>query len=185
MIRRARAAALRVAALRAAALPVVLAVLAGAGAAQQDGIAITPLDPADDGIALRPLAPQQQDERPAVPGEDPRPVGASGRGAILRGLDKVNGHVQDFALATGQTARIFGLDVALGECRYPADNPTGDAFAYLTIWEAGRNDQLFDGWMVASSPALNALDHRRYDVWVLRCITSAAEGSGGAEKSAG
>jgi len=30
---------------------------------------------------------------------------------------------------------------------------------------------VFKGWMIASSPALNALDHPRYDVWVLRCIT--------------
>ena len=30
----------------------------------------------------------------------------------------------------------------------------------------------FAGWMIADSPALNALDHPRYDVWVLRCITS-------------
>ncbi|MGB0800115.1 MAG: DUF2155 domain-containing protein, partial [Planktomarina sp.] len=28
------------------------------------------------------------------------------------------------------------------------------------------------GWMVASSPALNALEHPRYDIWVLRCKTS-------------
>ncbi|MGB1970407.1 MAG: DUF2155 domain-containing protein, partial [Paracoccaceae bacterium] len=32
----------------------------------------------------------------------------------------------------------------------------------------------FMGWMVASSPALNPLDHRRYDVWVLRCAMSEA-----------
>lgn len=98
--------------------------------------------------------------------------GASGRGAVLRGLDKVNGQTLDTTVATGETAQMFGLDVALGDCRYPADNPTGDAFAYLTIWEQGASDWLFDGWMIASSPALSALDHRRYDVWVLRCITS-------------
>ncbi|MCB1364899.1 MAG: DUF2155 domain-containing protein [Rhodobacteraceae bacterium] len=102
----------------------------------------------------------------------PGSEGASGRGAVLRGLDKVNGHTADVEIMTGQTAEIFGLDVALGDCRYPADNPTGDAFAYLTIWEHGANDWVFDGWMVASSPALSALDHRRYDVWVLHCITS-------------
>ncbi|TMV10365.1 DUF2155 domain-containing protein [Ruegeria sediminis] len=95
----------------------------------------------------------------------------SGQGAILRGLDKVNGQTIDVQLTNGQTASVFGLDVALGDCRYPADNPTGDAFAYLTIWEQGRSEQLFDGWMIATSPALNALDHARYDVWVIRCMT--------------
>ncbi|WP_298853449.1 DUF2155 domain-containing protein [uncultured Ruegeria sp.] len=99
----------------------------------------------------------------------------SAPGAMLRGLDKVNGQTVDVELQTGQTETVFGLDVALGDCRYPVDNPTGDAFAYLTIWETGKADQLFDGWMIATSPALNALDHARYDVWVIRCITPAAD----------
>lgn len=95
----------------------------------------------------------------------------SGPGAMLRGLDKVSGQTLDIEVANGDTAQVFGLDVALGDCRYPADNPTGDAFAYLTIWEADKAQQLFDGWMIATSPALNALDHARYDVWVIRCMT--------------
>ncbi|MGB0439332.1 MAG: DUF2155 domain-containing protein [Paracoccaceae bacterium] len=31
---------------------------------------------------------------------------------------------------------------------------------------------VFEGWIIASSPALNAMDHARYDVWVLRCNTA-------------
>lgn len=96
---------------------------------------------------------------------------ASGAGAVLRGLDKVNGQTVDVDLRTGDTTEIFGLDVALGDCRFPVDNPTGDAFAYLTVWEQGQRQALFDGWMIATSPALNALDHARYDVWVIRCMT--------------
>ncbi|MFY2823941.1 DUF2155 domain-containing protein [Ruegeria sp. MALMAid1280] len=96
----------------------------------------------------------------------------SGPGAILRGLDKVNGQTVDVEMQNGETTAVFGLDVALGDCRYPAENPTGDAFAYLTIWEKGKSDELFDGWMIATSPALNALDHARYDVWVIRCMTA-------------
>ncbi len=97
---------------------------------------------------------------------------ASGNGAVLRGLDKVNGKTIDLQVNSGSTVEIFGLDVALGDCRSPAENPTGDAFAYLTIWNRGQAEALFDGWMIATSPALNALDHARYDVWVLRCMTS-------------
>ena len=64
---------------------------------------------------------------------------------LLRGLDKVSGQTVDVQVPTGDTVEIFGLDVALGDCRYPSENPTGDAFAYLTIWENGKADQLFDG----------------------------------------
>ena len=34
---------------------------------------------------------------------------------------------------------------------------------------AADRETLFEGWMIASSPALMALDHPRYDVWALRC----------------
>lgn len=96
----------------------------------------------------------------------------SGTGAVLRGLDKVNGRSQDLTLPTGQSGSLFGLEVELIDCRYPSENPTGDAFAYLLIRDEGASATQFEGWMIASSPALNALDHSRYDVWVLRCMTS-------------
>ena len=93
-------------------------------------------------------------------------------GAVLRGLDKVSGQTVDINLRNGRVGKLFGLDVALSECRYPTDNPTGDAFAFLTIRDQSDSTLRFEGWMIASSPALNALDHSRYDVWLLRCITS-------------
>jgi hypothetical protein len=97
---------------------------------------------------------------------------STGSGAVLRGLDKLNGQTRDIELGNGEVGSLLGLEVQLGECRYPVDNPTGDAFAYLVIRERGGSEVLFQGWMIASSPALNALDHFRYDVWVLRCNTS-------------
>jgi len=95
-------------------------------------------------------------------------------GAVLRGLDKVSGDIQDFPLRAGSSFDLGTLNVALSECRYPVDNPMGDAFAYITISEDPLQPPVFMGWMVASSPALNPLDHRRYDVWVLRCAMSEA-----------
>lgn len=35
-------------------------------------------------------------------------------------------------------------------------------------------DRIFSGWMFASTPALNALEHPVYDVWVIDCKTVAA-----------
>ncbi|GHF49171.1 DUF2155 domain-containing protein [Seohaeicola zhoushanensis] len=96
----------------------------------------------------------------------------SGTGALLRGLDKANGQTVDIELLSGGGRAVFGLEVELADCRYPVNNPTGDAYAYLTIRDARSPDIRFQGWMIASAPALNALDHNRYDIWVLRCITS-------------
>lgn len=96
-----------------------------------------------------------------------------GSGAVLRTLDKVSGEVVDVEMATGQTMAYGTLQVTLHECRYPSGNRDGDAFALVQVVDARAVQELFAGWMVASSPALNALEHRRYDVWVLNCLTSA------------
>lgn len=89
---------------------------------------------------------------------------------VLRWLDKLTGATGDMELARGQSASNGRLTIQLDACRYPADNPAGDAQAHLTILDSSRSDPVFAGWMLASSPALSAMDHPRYDVWVLRCV---------------
>lgn len=97
---------------------------------------------------------------------------ASAPGAILRGLDKVSGETIDIDIATGATEDFGRLSVTLSDCRYPVADPSSDAFAHLTITDKTAETTAFDGWMIASSPALSALDDPRYDVWVLRCKSS-------------
>lgn len=97
----------------------------------------------------------------------------TGTGAVLRTLDKTTGEVIDVEMASGQTMAYGPLQVTLQECRYPAANPSGDAFGLLRIVDVREVREVFAGWMIASSPALSALEERRYDVWLLRCITSA------------
>lgn len=96
---------------------------------------------------------------------------AKAPGAMLRGLDKVSGTHVDLKLRAGETVGLGKLQITLGECRYPTDNPSGDAYAWLVIRDGHDEQTTFEGWMVASSPALNGLDHQRYDIWVLRCTT--------------
>ena len=96
----------------------------------------------------------------------------SGQGAMIRTLDKVSGRTADFEFVPNQRHSLGKLQIELTECRYPSGNPSGDAFAHLNIREIGIPESFFRGWMIASSPAISALDHPRYDVWVLRCIIS-------------
>ena len=96
-------------------------------------------------------------------------VASVGAGAVLRGLDKINGQASDFDMSNGEVAEFGRLTVELAQCRYPEGNPAGDAYAFLTIRETASGRGLFSGWMLASSPALNPLEHPRYDIWVLRC----------------
>lgn len=98
-------------------------------------------------------------------------------GGVLRALDKVDGTTEDLELANGSRVAFGRIEVALSECRVPADNPTGDAYGHVTVRDDVLEKDVFDGWMIASAPALNALDHPRYDVWLLRCAQGAQQGS--------
>lgn len=112
---------------------------------------------------------------PAQAQDTTDPAGATGPeftesdGASLRFLDKLTSETGDVTLSVGQSAKFGRLVVRLDSCRYPTGNPASDAEAHLTILEETTQTQLFGGWMLASSPALSALDHPRYDVWVLTC----------------
>lgn len=92
--------------------------------------------------------------------------------ANLRGLDRINGTVQDFTMNVGDTAQYERLEITLNACRYPQGDINADAFAQLTIRDIREDFDRFTGWMFASSPALSALDHPRYDIWVLSCQSS-------------
>ncbi len=95
---------------------------------------------------------------------------ADAQGGVIRWLDKLTGQTGNVELQRGQSATNGRLTIQLDACRYPADNPAAEAEAHLTILDANSPDPVFAGWMLASSPALSALEHPRYDVWVLRCV---------------
>lgn len=95
-------------------------------------------------------------------------------GAVLRGLDTLNGTVSVFTLAVGETAQYQRLDVTLRACRIPAEGEKPDAYAFLQIQDQREDAPRFAGWMIGSSPALNALDHPRYDIWVESCYAGNA-----------
>lgn len=97
-----------------------------------------------------------------------QPVTEQGSTVSLRALDKMLGQPTDVELSMGQTVVFGRIAIRAIECRYPATDPEGDAFAHLEVLDL-EGETLFDGWMIASSPALNALEHARYDVWVLGC----------------
>jgi hypothetical protein len=139
----------------------MIAVLLAAPAAAQDTIIIPP---SRDGV----LGAGQggSGEAPQVTAG----TAVSGSGGAVRVLDKINGTITDLELASGETGEVGTLTVTMGECRAPAENPTGDAYALVSIRTAPDETAVFEGWLIASAPALNAMDHPRYDVWALRCL---------------
>lgn len=96
-------------------------------------------------------------------------------GGRVRVLDRLTGELSDLDLSLGQSLTVGRLTVGLLECRYPAGNPAADSWMHLVITDVAADGPVFSGWMLSSSPALSALDNRRYDVWVLGCVLPEAD----------
>ncbi|MDP6787874.1 MAG: DUF2155 domain-containing protein [Rhodospirillales bacterium] len=92
--------------------------------------------------------------------------------AVLQGLDKVTARVSTIEAPVGQTVSFGTLEIIARTCdKRPPEEPPESA-AFLDIWEVRPGEaaqSLFRGWMFASSPALSALEHPVYDVWMLDC----------------
>ncbi len=104
-------------------------------------------------------------------------------GARVRQLDKLTGRSETVEIAAGDEIMIDRLRVRLAACRAPEDNAEHGTKAFLKIWDIQDPiaDPVFSGWMFAESPALSAMDHQRYDLWVMSCITASAQESSASE----
>jgi len=96
---------------------------------------------------------------------------------VLRGLDKVTARTRDFEIAIGETAQFGALAITAQYCRKRPPEETPETYAFLQIRDRRtdgfgvdtQGEQVFSGWMFASRPAQNPLEHPVYDVWVLDC----------------
>jgi hypothetical protein len=92
--------------------------------------------------------------------------------AVLQTLDKVTGRVRTIDAPIEQTVRFGTLDIMARTCRKrpPEEPPESAAFLEVREIKPGETPRtLFSGWMFASSPAVSALEHPVYDVWVIDC----------------
>ncbi len=92
--------------------------------------------------------------------------------AVLQTLDKVTARVSTIDVRVGTTVSFGTLLIRVDHCdkRPPEETPESTAFLEIAEQRPGEQPVLtFAGWMFASSPALNALEHPVYDVWLLDC----------------
>ncbi len=96
---------------------------------------------------------------------------------VVRALDKVNARTRDFSVHVGEVLQYGSLDVYVRYCEKRPPEEIPEIYAFLEVIDRrldgrggeGAREQLFSGWMFASSPALSSLEHSVYDVWVLDC----------------
>jgi hypothetical protein len=93
-------------------------------------------------------------------------------GVTLQGLDKQTARVFIIDAPIGKPIEFGTLRVVVQHCEKSPSETRQESMAFVRITEQKQNcaaQNLFSGWMFASSPALSALDHPVYDVWVKEC----------------
>ena len=93
--------------------------------------------------------------------------------AVLQALDKVTARVTRLEAPVGQPVRFGSLQITARACLEtpPTEAPESAAFLQIDDIRPGGQEvrHVFSGWMFASSPAISALEHPVYDVWVIDC----------------
>lgn len=100
-------------------------------------------------------------------------VEVEGKGAILQGLDKVTGRVSTLEADIGKPINFGSLEIVVRRCQRSRPDQKLERAAFLEIahTDPGTTNKrrIFSGWMFWSNPALSALEHPVYDVWVKDC----------------
>ena len=92
--------------------------------------------------------------------------------AVLRALDKVTARVEVLEIPTNKPTSFGSIIITAHTCRVtqPEETPESAAFLEISELKPGEKDTpVFHGWMFASSPALSAMEHPVYDIWLVGC----------------
>ncbi len=113
-------------------------------------------------------------------------LGQQGGGpvALLQGLDKITARISTFEAPLNEAVRFGTFEIIARACnKRPPEEPPESA-AFLEIVDVRPDSEvlpLFTGWMFASSPALSAVEHPVYDVWVIDCKKASSSESANSE----
>jgi len=112
-----------------------------------------------------------------------------GQTAVFTGLDKITARITRLEVNIGERVRFGTLEVLADSCSKRPPEETPETTAFVEVFDVGRSladeltaeedsrepviehepEQIFSGWMFASSPGLNAVEHPVYDVWLIDC----------------
>ena len=101
--------------------------------------------------------------------------------ANLMGLNKITARTHPMRVKLDAPLRFGTLGIVVRACEKARPEDPPKTIAFLEIREYPVNEEIasepepiFSGWMLASSPGLNALEHPVYDVWLTDCTISSA-----------
>lgn len=93
---------------------------------------------------------------------------------FMKTLDKVSARTSTLTLRINEPERLGRLVITMRSCKAnpPEDEPETRVFLEIDENQDGAIYRIFTGWMFASSPSVNALEHPVHDLWPITCKTS-------------
>jgi len=92
--------------------------------------------------------------------------------ASFSGLDKITGRITNFDVYIDETVQFGALQITPRVCYTRPPTETQRTSVFIEVDQVslkGGSERIFTGWMFADSPALNAIDHPVYDIWLVDC----------------
>ena len=93
--------------------------------------------------------------------------------AKLQAMDKITGRVSVIEVPVNAETKFGSFSIVVRACKTRPPEETPDNYAFVDVVDEqldGKVVNIFKGWMISSSPALNAIEHPIYDVWLLQCF---------------
>ena len=99
--------------------------------------------------------------------------------ARMQAMDKITGRVSEIDVPVNGEAKFGSFSIVVRRCvtRSPEETPENTAFVdVVDNYNTDDPVNIFKGWMFSSTPALNAVEHPIYDVWLLKCYNADLKG---------
>lgn len=93
--------------------------------------------------------------------------------AIMQAMDKITGRVNKISVPVNSKVSFGDFSVVLRSCKKTPAEETPENFAFVDVADKsfGKDEyNIFRGWLISSTPGINAIEHPIYDVWLLECV---------------
>ncbi len=93
--------------------------------------------------------------------------------AQMQAMDKITGRVSMIEVPVGGEVKFGTFSVVVRACKASSEEEIPENTAFVDVTDKSFDKEefnIFKGWMFSSSPAVNAVEHPIYDVWLIKCF---------------
>lgn len=93
--------------------------------------------------------------------------------AQMQAMDKITGRVSVIEVPVNGEVAFGSFSIVVRDCKTTPPEETPENYAFVDVADSSFGKMqfnIFKGWMMSSSPVLNAVEHPIYDVWLLKCL---------------